>query len=293
MARLTIGVPVYNSETLLEQCLENLAAQSFRDFQVIVLDNASTDSSGDIAQRFAARDPRFTYRRQPKNVGARQNFTDVLEMAATPYFMWRADDDSSDVNFVEELVRLLDANPGAALAASRALMSKRGRQREKRFPMRAPFEPSALYSIRLLLRSRAPWLYGIFRTQDLRDSLARVNAAYTHLQGFDHLIMLPFLVDLRVVGTNDTAFVTGFVDRPTSARKRNLQHPRQMGIIRRDFLRYCRGEVARAVSPARAIILRPFLWLYLERVYRSLKVWHARIRIMMGEQPFGTATKYD
>lgn len=294
MHRVTIGVPVFNAETLLEQSLKNLAAQSFKDFKVLILDNASTDATPDIAKRFAAQDPRFEYHRQPLNKGAKQNFLDVLEMADTPYFMWRADDDLSDVNFIEETVRLLDASPSAALAVGRAVQDKRGRRRRKAFPQRWPLEPVASYRIRLLLRSRASWIYGLFRTEELKASLRSVYAAYPHINAFDHLALFPFLVTLRVVGSNDTAFVTGFVERKGSATKGGFIDPREMQALRRDFLRYCTDKLPTLVgNRAMVKLMTPILWLYAERTYRWLKVLKARRRVLMGEKPSGATTKYD
>lgn len=52
-ARITVVVPVLNEETFLEQTLKSLRNQAFHDFEVIVVDNGSTDSSVEIAQRFA------------------------------------------------------------------------------------------------------------------------------------------------------------------------------------------------------------------------------------------------
>lgn len=287
MPRVTIGVPVYNAESLLEQCLENLAAQTFQDFKVIVLDNASTDGTAAIGQRFADRDPRFTYRRQPHNKGALANFVDVLGMAETPYFMWRADDDLSDVNFVDEMVRLLDADAGAALAVGLTVMDKRGRRRRKPFPVRWPAEPDASYRVRLLLASRAQWIYGLFRTADVRDSLARVQASYKHINAFDHLVLFPFLVALRVVGTNDTSFITGFVERTSSG----FLDPAVMRSQRDDFIRYCIGELRQlAVSSG---ITRAALSLYAERVHRWSKIVDARRRVLMGERPTGATKTYD
>jgi glycosyltransferase involved in cell wall biosynthesis len=293
MPRVTIGVPVYNSENLLEQCLANLAAQTYPDFKVIILDNASTDRTGDIAQRFAARDPRFVYRRQPHNKGARQNFADVLALADTPYFMWRADDDGSDVNFVEEMVRLLDAHPSTALAVGLSVLDKRGRRRRKPFPQRLPAEPVASYRVRVLLASRAAWMFGLFRTEQLRENLARVLAGYPHVYGFDHLVLFPFLITLRVVGTDKSAFVTGFIERPTSAKKGSLLDPGRMTEIRRDFLSYCLNEATRLLGSGQAAALRPFLTLYAEHTYRLLKILRARVRLLAGERPFGATTKYD
>ena len=61
MPAVTIGVPVYNGDALLDECLQCLAAQTFRDFEVLVYDNASTDRTASIAQSWAARDARFRY----------------------------------------------------------------------------------------------------------------------------------------------------------------------------------------------------------------------------------------
>jgi glycosyltransferase involved in cell wall biosynthesis len=292
MPRVTIGVPVYNSESLLEQCLENLAAQTFKDFKVIVLDNASTDGTAAIAQRFAARDPRFVHIRQPHNKGARQNFADALAMAETPYFMWRADDDRSDVNFVEETVRLLDAHPQAALAVGRALLEKKD-VRVKTFPVRLPLEPDALYRIRLLLRSRSTWIYGLFRTAEAKASFARVYNEFPHVNAFDHLMMFPFLVTLRVVGSNATSFTTGFVERPGSAKKGGFIDPAEMETLRRDFIGYCSASLKELLGAATARLMTPVIWLYAERTYRWLKVVTARRRLQRGEKPSGATTKYD
>jgi len=293
MPRVTIGVPVYNSESLLDQCLANLASQTFKDFKVIVLDNASTDGTPAIAERYAGRDPRFTYIRQPHNKGARQNFIDVLGMADTPYFMWRADDDHSDVNFVEEMVGLLDANPHAALAVGRAVLEKQNGVRVKMFPVRWPLEPTPLYRVRLLLRSRSTWIYGLFRTADAKESLRRVHGAYPHVNAFDHLMMFPFLVALRVVGSNNTAFTTGFVERPGSAKKGGFIDPAEMETLRHDFLQYCMASLRASHGALITGLMAPVLWLYAERTYRWIKVLVARRRLQRGEKPSGATTKYD
>jgi CDP-glycerol glycerophosphotransferase len=63
-ARISIVVPVYNVAAYLEACLESLARQTVPDLEVLVVDDGSTDGSVGIAERFAARDPRFQLVRQ-------------------------------------------------------------------------------------------------------------------------------------------------------------------------------------------------------------------------------------
>lgn len=278
MPRVTIGVPVYNSGNLLEQCLDNLAAQTYTDFAVIVLDNASTDDTAAIAERFAARDPRFTYRRQQENRGALRNFEDVLAMAETPYFMWRADDDLSDADFVERLVSLLDQNPSAALAVGRVDRNKRGIYKSRTFPQRVAHEPRLLYGARLLTQPVASWIYGLFRTDELKDSLRRVRRGFPHYIAFDHLTMFPFLALGRVVGTNATAFKQRFIDRPRSP---DWQTPPSAAMrqLRRDFFRYSQAEMQRLItSPVQRALLRPVLWLYAERSYRFARIVKSKIK---------------
>jgi len=59
MPRLSVVVPVYNVEEFLEPCLDSLLAQTFTDYEVVMVDDGSTDGSAAIAQRYVDRDPRL------------------------------------------------------------------------------------------------------------------------------------------------------------------------------------------------------------------------------------------
>ena len=65
---VSIIVPVYNVEAYLSRCLESIAAQTFRDFECILVDDGSTDSSPALCDEWAQRDPRFRVLHQ-KNGG--------------------------------------------------------------------------------------------------------------------------------------------------------------------------------------------------------------------------------
>ncbi|MDZ4779445.1 MAG: glycosyltransferase family A protein [Planctomycetia bacterium] len=294
MARVTIGVPVFNAESLLERSLDNLAAQTFRDFNIIVLDNASTDRTSAIIEKFVQKDTRFSHRIQPYNKGCRQNFVDVLAMAETPYFMWRAYDDYSSVNFIDELVRLLDATPNAALAVGRTVMEKRGRSRVKVYPQQWPSEPNDVYAARLVVRARAGWIYGLYRTNELRWSLNHVVAHFEHVHAFDPLTILPFLIQRRVVGTDKADFIQGFVDVDNGAQESGIIDPEMMQKLRDDFRRYCSIHLPSLVgTQAVRGLMKPALWHYADRSYRWLKILNARTRMFFGEKPHAPTTKYD
>src|ERR1039458_10012369 len=59
VAKLSVVVPFHNVEAYIEAALESIARQTFRDLEVVMVDDGSADGSTVIAKDFAARDPRF------------------------------------------------------------------------------------------------------------------------------------------------------------------------------------------------------------------------------------------
>lgn len=117
--RVSIGLPVRNGALRLPFALESLLGQSYSDFELIISDNASSDSTEAICREAVLRDARVRYHRQTRDIGVLANFEYVLAHARGELFMWAAHDDLWEQAFVETLVRLLDDDPGAVLAFSR------------------------------------------------------------------------------------------------------------------------------------------------------------------------------
>jgi len=113
--RVSLGLPVFNGEAFLNQSLNSIVKQTFVDFELIVSDNASTDNTQEICERFAASDPRIRYYRQKTNIGARRNYNFVFEKSRGEYFKWCAHDDVVAPTFLEECVSILDRNPTIVL----------------------------------------------------------------------------------------------------------------------------------------------------------------------------------
>ena len=116
--RLSIGLPVYNGEQYLAEALEALLGQTYRDFELIIADNASTDSTEEICRRYAAADPRIRYIRHPRNVGCAANHNAVFEYARGELFKWASDDDLYARDLLERCIELLDQNPDVVLVHS-------------------------------------------------------------------------------------------------------------------------------------------------------------------------------
>ena len=116
--KLSIGLPVYNAEQLLPQALDHILAQTFKDFELVICDNASTDRTSRICRDYAGRDARIRYVRNDRNLGANPNYNRTYELSAAPLFKWAAHDDLYQRTYLENCVRILDDDPTVVLAHS-------------------------------------------------------------------------------------------------------------------------------------------------------------------------------
>ena len=103
-------MPVYNGERFIRNALDSLLSQTFRDFELIISDNASTDSTSDICQDYAKIDTRIRYICQSKNMGGIWNLNFVLQEAKCEYFIWAAVDDYWLPTFIEKNIKALESD---------------------------------------------------------------------------------------------------------------------------------------------------------------------------------------
>ena len=113
--RVTIGLPVFNGERYLRKALDSILNQTYTDFELIISDNASTDSTSLICSEYASRDTRIRYYSNRQNLGAAKNHNLVFHRALGEYFKWAAYDDILAPHFVEECVKILDNNSSVIL----------------------------------------------------------------------------------------------------------------------------------------------------------------------------------
>jgi glycosyltransferase involved in cell wall biosynthesis len=114
---VTIGMPVYNRPIELERALNAVLSQTYTNIEIVISNNSSTDVRVDeLVKRYLQTDNRVKYYFQKTPLPVIKNFKFVLEKASGDYFMWLADDDWIDANYVEECLSFLSKNPDYNLA---------------------------------------------------------------------------------------------------------------------------------------------------------------------------------
>ena len=172
-ARLSIGLPVYNGERYLSCALESILNQSYQDFELIISDNASNDTTEEISRTFAAKDPRIRYFRNTQNLGAAQNFNQVFKLSTGTYFKWAAHDDLLANDFIQQCVQVLDQDPGIILAHTKAArIDEEGRQigvYESRMNFNQDSAHERFHDL-LLIRHPCTAIFGVIRREVLAKS---------------------------------------------------------------------------------------------------------------------------
>jgi glycosyltransferase involved in cell wall biosynthesis len=115
-------MPVYNGARYLALAIEAILEQTLTDFELIISDNASTDGTREICERYRERDARIRYYRNDYNMGASWNFNRVYSLARAPYFKQAAHDDICAPTFLERCVEVLDRDPTVVMAYPRTIL---------------------------------------------------------------------------------------------------------------------------------------------------------------------------
>lgn len=170
---VTVGIPTYNRAYYLETAIVSILDQTYSNVELIISDNASTDDTEAICQKFTAGDCRIRYVRQDNNIGPSRNFYEVLRLARGEYFAWLADDDWCDRRFLEALASELQARPDVILCACGVkVIDAHGNNVAKdsleRIHPNIPWEKARVAFFEYPISSVVHAVYGLYRTAIVR-----------------------------------------------------------------------------------------------------------------------------
>lgn len=210
MSKIFIGMPAYNGARFIEKAINSLIIQSFQDWQLLISDDCSSDKTNQIVQRFTKIDHRITCYRQTKNLGIYKNFKFVLDKANTPYFIWVAQDDIREKDYLKVCVEKLeyDKNIGLATTVMAAIDSLERTLIEEKDLLKFSGKPGFLNTSRYVLQpeilGKCNLMYGLFRT-----SVARaVWEAYPqrHVWGHDYMFSIALISRFEIYVNDKVLF---------------------------------------------------------------------------------------
>jgi glycosyltransferase involved in cell wall biosynthesis len=125
--KVSILIPVYNREKLIERTLDSALKQSYPNIEIIVNDNQSTDNTWEVLQAWSKKDSRIKIFQNEKNFGPVYNWNAALKHCNGEYLKVLYSDDTIEAECITECVKVLEANPQTGLVFTSAMIHLKDR----------------------------------------------------------------------------------------------------------------------------------------------------------------------
>jgi glycosyltransferase involved in cell wall biosynthesis len=234
---VSILIPVYNREKYIEDCIRSALNQTYRNVEVVVVDNCSTDKTWELCEALAAKESRLRIYRQDVNVGPVKNWQTCGRIASGLYSKLLFSDDLIEDNYIEKTLPYLQDDSVAFVSTS----AKVGEQPEKTlrvlykniFPTET-VQSSTYLNCLALGKPELPYSPGtaLFRTRDFQKNLSfNIPTDHplkfeNHGAGPDVLLFAKTAIDYKKVVflSNELVFFRSHEDSITIQNPDNIVH---------------------------------------------------------------------
>jgi len=270
---VTVGVPVFNGERYLSDCLDSLLGQDFEDFSLIISDNASTDGTEDISREYEKRDSRIRYVRNPKNIGMYGNITALFRLADTKYFKLANADDFWAPTMLRKSVDLLERDTSVVLCYPHTILVDKNRRVTQRYGKELHLlesEPVRRFKRVLSELRLVNQLQGVIRSAvlrrvlPLRDHTFSDRVLLAELSLYGRIYQLPDYLYFRRFHEDSSSFA-----RASESHQIRHVYPEGTRNIRWESWRYHLGLIKRVLlsrlspreqSDLLAFLMRNMFW---------------------------------
>ncbi|MCS7033940.1 MAG: glycosyltransferase [Phycisphaerae bacterium] len=275
--KLSICLPVFNGQRYLALAIESILGQSFADFELVIVDNASTDQTESIARDYARRDRRVRFHRNERNLGAAPNFNRAYHLSSGPLVRWASYDDLWTRDAMKLCIERLERDPSIICCHGRTQVIDEQGAPVPTYDRAAgpPPGPGHIPEDRLYdpadrvldadrpsqrlseLLLRTHWCYEIFGV--IRRSVLERTTLHGSFYGSDKVLLAELLLAGKIVNVPETVFLRRDHQGNSTSLRTHSERADWMdtslgGRIRRPHLRLLKGyagAIRRAQIPAR------------------------------------------
>ena len=265
MAKLFVGMPVYNGEKFISNAIDSLRSQTFQDWELLISDDCSNDDTSNICKNYLEIDSRISYHRHESNIGMGNNFEFVLYRANSEYFMWAAADDEREESFMEVCIDRLKNNEEYGMAFSSLIsidsFGRIVRQYPKLYTLagQSNFKTIYRYVKEPEISGKANLLYSVFRHKVCMTAWKQ-NPFNNSIWGSDMLFVLAALaqkgvfIDKRVLFKKRIVREADSLD--TAVNKIEITNPQRHIFHLNGSIKYIRGNYSAVYNtPYRFLVL--------------------------------------
>lgn len=232
MAKISVIIPVYNTEKYLARCFESILNQNFTDMEVILVDDGSTDNSPSLCDEYAARDNRVRVVHQP-NAGVSNARNHGLEIAHGEFIHFADSDDFLEGNFYQDLYNLAQSSGADVCCSVYSLETKNGdfvpaTTKEELLIMSREDALTALLSARRVSYSLCD---KIFKRDVIKD--VKFNEEISHNE--DYVFCYEAIKRANIVAYTSQLYYR-YCNNPTSTVRSAFSHKRMTAIDAHEYV---------------------------------------------------------
>lgn len=128
---ISIVLPVYNGEKYLEKSIESCIRQSYKNWELLIIDDGSIDRSAEIARKYVEMDDRIRYYRNERNLKLPRTLNRGFSLASGEYLTWTSDDNYYYDDALEKMVQVLETEDCDFVFAGCDIIDEEGKKIEK------------------------------------------------------------------------------------------------------------------------------------------------------------------
>lgn len=228
--RVSIILPTYNGAFLIERAIRSILAQSFKDLELIIVDDGSTDETASIVKKMMATDERIVYTKNERNSGLQKTLNIGLAQAKGEYFA-RIDDDDEwiDEKKLEQQISFLDENKEYVLVGTGAIILNKKRKEMFRYLM-----PGEDGEIRNSLLSKNCFVHSsvVLRKDSVRNIGGYDESPATlHVEDYDLWLRLGKIGKLHNLGVYATVCTHG--EESLTSKHHTEQFKKSIALIKK------------------------------------------------------------
>lgn len=169
---VSILIPVYNRKNLVGETIESAINQTYKNIEIVIVDNCSTDGTWELLQEFEQKDNRIRIFQNPENIGPVRNWKRCIDEAKGEYAKFLFSDDLIAENFIGETLTILKSNSEIGFVISSALILNKS-QTSKIYNFDFNIIDSKTYITNTIIKGNYPNSPGcaLFRLVDLKQNL--------------------------------------------------------------------------------------------------------------------------
>lgn len=174
--KVSVVIPTYNYGHFLDETIRSVLDQTFTDYELVIVDNGSTDNTGSVVETYLA-DNRVSFHKNDENLGLVGNWNKCLQLAQGRYIKFLCADDKFESQLLEKFVAVLDRYPDVALVSSFVQIFGSASRIRK-----APFEGHInRQAARENLIDAVSWLYSPTAVMFRKTAVAKIGTFNTQL----------------------------------------------------------------------------------------------------------------